>query len=205
MKKYLLSFLALTNLVYGQSIEQLEQYFQQTQSLEADFVQRVGKAEKNKVSSGHMLLKKPQYFLWDYQKPSVQQIAGDGIKVYHYDADLEQMTIHQPEQLIGNVALTLLSSDKPLRQSFFISSTGSAPFLSENAPNSVIYRLSPTVSQSEYKALWVSFQQEQLSKVLIDNGDNLTELSFSQIKRNHQIDHKRFVLNVPKGTDIVGE
>lgn len=205
MKKYLLTFLALCHSAYAQSINDLEQYFQETQTLEADFVQRVGKANKTKQSSGQMALKKPHYFLWDYQKPSVQQIAGDGKKVYHYDADLQQMTIHQPEQLIGNVALTLLSSDKPLRQNFFISTTESAPFLSQNAAGSVIFRLTPTVSQSEYKALWVSFAGKELQKVLIDNGDSFSELSFDNIKRNQPISEKRFVLNVPKGTDIVGE
>ncbi|MBL8252167.1 MAG: outer membrane lipoprotein chaperone LolA, partial [Candidatus Competibacter sp.] len=79
------------------SPSQVQRYFQDLQSLRADFVQRVYDERSRVVqsSSGRMLMQKPGKFRWNYQTPAEQIIVADGDRLWAYDVDLAQVTVRK--------------------------------------------------------------------------------------------------------------
>ena len=64
-------------------LERMKEYFQNIQSAQASFHQTVTdkQGQKTQDVTGTMQLQKPNKFRWDYHKPYVQQIVGDGEKI----------------------------------------------------------------------------------------------------------------------------
>jgi len=62
----------------------MKEYFQNIQSAQASFHQTVTdkQGQKTQDVTGTMQLQKPNKFRWDYHKPYVQQIVGDGEKIW---------------------------------------------------------------------------------------------------------------------------
>jgi outer membrane lipoprotein carrier protein len=85
MKKlFVLAFLFITFNLQAAGLERMKDYFQNTQTAEADLQQTVFDKQGHKTQevTGHMKLQKPSKFRWDYNKPYVQLIVGDGEKVW---------------------------------------------------------------------------------------------------------------------------
>ena len=101
----------------------VQRYFQDLQSLRADFVQRVfdEHARIVRTSSGQMLMQKPSKFRWDYQTPAEQIIVADGERLWAYDVDLAQVTVRKLDTALGSTPLALLSGVTPIEDTFIIS------------------------------------------------------------------------------------
>ena len=89
----------------------VQRYFQDLQSLRADFIQRVFDERSRVVqsSSGQMLMQKPGKFRWDYRTPAEQIIVADGNRLWAYDVDLAQVTVRKLDKALGSTPLALLS------------------------------------------------------------------------------------------------
>ncbi|MEE4295379.1 MAG: outer membrane lipoprotein chaperone LolA, partial [Wenzhouxiangella sp.] len=44
-------------------------------------------------SEGRLFFKAPDRFRWDYETPFPQQLVADGERLWHFDQDLEQVTV----------------------------------------------------------------------------------------------------------------
>ncbi|MDO4643225.1 MAG: outer membrane lipoprotein carrier protein LolA [Cardiobacteriaceae bacterium] len=186
----------------------LDTFMQGTKDLQANFVQTVYSKRGAESSQGKMWIAKPGKFYWDYQKPNAQKIISNGKKVYHYDLDLEQISVRNRDELVGDIAVELLNGDNNMTRNFKINRVvkNLAPArLQKQIGNGVAYRLLPNTHQEEYESLWVVLDGNAIRAVMVDGGNNQTIISFSDMKRNVGIPAKQFEFTPPPGVDIVGK
>ena len=186
----------------------LESFMRGTKDLQASFTQTVYNKRGQETSSGQMWVAKPGKFYWDYQRPNPQKIISNGKKVYHYDIDLEQISVRSRSELVGDVAVELLNGDDNVSRNYKVERTvkNLAPSrLQKYIGSGVSYRLKPKTHQEEYDALWVVLDGNAITAVMIDGGGTQTILTFSDMKRNTGIPAKQFEFTPPPGVDIVGK
>ena len=186
----------------------LDAFMRGTKDLQAGFTQSVYSKRGTESSQGQMWVAKPGKFYWDYQNPHPQKIISNGKKVYHYDIELEQISIRNRNELVGDVAVELLNGDDNISRNFQINRTVQnlvPPRLQKYAANGVAYRLKPKKKQEEYDALWVILDGNSISAVMIDGGSSQTILNFTNMKRNVGIPASQFEFTPPKGVDVVGK
>ncbi|HEU4708283.1 MAG TPA: outer membrane lipoprotein chaperone LolA, partial [Methylophilaceae bacterium] len=115
MKKLFFTLIAMFPLLaQAGGVDQLHAFFEKTQSLRAHFHQTVMDNQGRKVQEvdGTMQLQRPGKFRWDYDKPYVQQIVGDGQKVWLYDPELSQVTVRSVSSALGSSPAALLAGSK---------------------------------------------------------------------------------------------
>ncbi len=197
----LLGLLLMTSAVWG-APSQVKSYFQDLQSLETEFQQSVFDADARllETSSGRMLMQKPGRFRWDYHEPYEQLIVADGDRLWHYDSDLEQVTVRRLNKALNATPLALLSGAAPLEEAFSI----------EKGPKEKgmqWYVLHPHDTQSDFKTLRVAFDQNRDLKAieLEDAFSQRTRLSFQGLQRNVTIDPGLLRFVPPVGVDVVGD
>lgn len=186
----------------------LDTFMKGTKDLQASFTQTVYNKRGEETSKGRMWVAKPGKFYWDYQSPNPQKIISNGKKVYHYDIDLEQISIRGRDELVGDVAVELLNGEDNISRNYNIDRVVknlTPPRLQKWVGNGVTYRLKPKTRQEEYDALWVILDGNSISAVMIDGGSSQTILNFTNMKRNVGIPASQFEFTPPKGVDVVGK
>ena len=179
----------------------VQSYFQDLQSLRADFIQRVFDEQSRIVqtSSGQMLMQKPGRFRWDYQTPAEQIIVADGKRLWAYDVDLAQVTVRQLDTALSSTPLALLSGAAPIEETFTV-----GPVRQQNGVS--WYELTPRQPQSEFRLLRVAFKGDLLvSLELEDHFGQRTQLDFQHLERNPVLDPGLLKFTPPPGVDVVGE
>ena len=107
-------------------IDSLKAFFQNTQSLKAQFHQVVSDNQGRKVQEvdGTVQIQRqadgPGKFRWDYNKPYVQEIVGDGEKVWLFDPELNQVTVRTIGKALGSSPAALLAGSKELEKEFIL-------------------------------------------------------------------------------------
>ena len=179
----------------------VQRYFQELQSLRADFIQRVFD-ERSRVlqtSSGRMLMQKPGKFRWDYHTPAEQIIVADGERLWAYDVDLAQVTVRRLDKALSSTPLALLSGAAPIEETFNVGNVRRQDRLDW-------YELTPKQPQTEFRSLRVAFRGETLiSLELEDNFGQRTRLDFQKLERNPPLDPALLKFTPPPGVDVVGD
>ena len=102
------------------AIESLRTFVQRTHTFKAVFAQTL--LDKNlqivQEASGVMMFERPGKFRWTYDKPYQQLIVGDGVKVWFYDQDLNQVTVRQLDLAIGSSPAALLAGSSTIERNF---------------------------------------------------------------------------------------
>ena len=90
-------------------------------TLSARFEQRLFDEDRNLLdqASGTMLIDRPGRFRFDYEAPP-QLIVGDGARVWIYDPELAQVTVRDLDAALGSTPAVLLTSDRPVEDTFRI-------------------------------------------------------------------------------------
>jgi outer membrane lipoprotein carrier protein len=179
-----------------QSTDTLRAFFAGLETLQADFEQQV--VDENGVlqqgSRGHMWIKRPGRFRWDYEQPYRQQIVADGTRLWSYDEDLEQVTVQEAGKVLTATPAMLLSGEQPLEQVFTL----------EAGTDSI--RLLPKTDDSNITALDLSLKDGALQQIQAqDSFGNTTTFRFSNLERNPPLAGDLFVFVPPAGADVVGD
>lgn len=176
------------------------EFFTGLLTLQADFDQQVldGKRQLLQSSQGHMWIKRPGRFRWDYETPYRQQLVADGERLWSYDEDLEQVTVQPASEVLTATPAVLLSGDKPLESLFSIEET------SATAGEQRV-TLIPKSDDSNITQLHVLFSGKLLTRIEAeDSFGNTTLFSFTRLERNPELDEKLFTFTPPAGADVVG-
>src|SRR3990172_4730217 len=184
----------------GTASQRLDDFFNNTQVLQADFHQTLldGKGKKTKEASGTLVMQRPGKFGWDYQERYKQLIVSDGSKIWIYDRELEQVTVKPIESGLSDTPALLLSGDKPLDQAFVITDLG------ENGGLEWV-ELMPKVSDTSFERVRLGFGKDDLQGMeLVDNFGQTTRLDFTNLKRNPAVEQSLFTFTPPPGVDVIG-
>ena len=126
-----------------------------------------------------------------------RQIA-DGLNIWSYDLDLEQVTVKpQVEALANTPAMLLGGSEDALSQFDF----GGTTVESET----VWVRLEPKDKSSGFERLEMGFTDGKLRKMIFfDHLEQTTYVALNDVKVNEPIDAARFRFDIPENVDVVG-
>lgn len=183
------------------ALSPVQRYFQDLQSLRADFSQRVydDRARVMQSASGRMLMQKPGKFRWDYRAPAEQIIVADGVRLWAYDVGLAQVTVRKLDKALSSTPLALLTGEAPLDETFNVSPAHEAEGLTW-------YDLTPKQAQPEFRLLRVGFKGELLVSLEMEDGfGQRTRLDFQKLERNPPLDPALLKFTPPPGVDVVGD
>ncbi|HHH43051.1 MAG TPA: outer membrane lipoprotein chaperone LolA [Gammaproteobacteria bacterium] len=181
--------------------DRLETYFADLQTFQADFEQSVvdSNGEQVQHSKGKVWIQKPGRFRWDYRTPYRQLIVADGKRLWTWDEDLEQATVKPVDDALSSTPAMLLSGLRPLAEVVQWSEL-------ERNDGRRWYSLSPRQSDSAVEQVRLAFAANQLSVIEVsDSFGNQTRIVFSAVQRNRKLDPGLFRLELPAGTDIIGD
>ena len=169
-------------------------------TLDGRFEQSLIDAEGSIVerTSGTLEIERPTRFRWSYNEPYEQWLVADGLNIWSYDLDLEQVTVKpQAEALANTPALLLGGSENALEQFDFGGTT------IEKITTWV--RLEPKDKNSGFNRVELGFIDAELRRmVFFDNLEQTTLVSLYDVKLNEPIDAERFEFVVPEDVDLVG-
>ena len=169
-------------------------------TLESNFEQSLIDADGEIVdrTSGTLEIERPTRFRWSYSEPYEQWLVADGLNIWSYDLDLEQVTVKpQAEALANTPALLLGGSENALEQFDYGGTT------IEKVTTWV--RLEPKDKSSGFNRVELGFIDEQLRRmVFFDNLEQTTFVALDNVKINEPIDAGRFEFQVPEDVDLVG-
>ena len=182
----------------GNGPERLDAFLDQVRSLRAEFQQSVFDEDARLLdeASGMVYIQRPGRFRWDYSEPYPQEIVGDGEKVWIYDSELEQVTVRPLGDALGDTPVMLLSSDRPVEQSFEVRAI--------DGPDGYEWAgLRPLGDQVSFTEIRLGFDGDTLRVMeLKDAFGQLTRLRFAKVERNPKLAPTLFQFTPPEGADV---
>ena len=182
-------------------LERIKEYFQNIQSASADFHQVVTDKQGHKTQdvTGVMQLQKPNKFRWDYNKPFVQQIIGDGEKIWLFDPELNQVTVRSFTKAAGSSPAALLAGGKEMERSFVIKDA--------SRKGTLEWVLAvPKIGETGFERLFLGFKGDALMEMeLHDSFGNRTAIQFINVVLNPKLSADLFKFTPPRDADVLGE
>lgn len=180
------------------AVDTLREFVSQVKSGRADFTQTVTSADgaRKKTSSGQFEFQRPNRFRFAYTKPFEQTIVADGVKVWIYDADLNQASSRPVAQALGASPATLLVGGD-LDKDFVLKA--------EAPRDGLAWALAtPKVKDGPFQFLRMGFRGKELAAVEItDSFGQRSLLQFSSYQPNVAMDAARFRFTPPAGADVI--
>jgi outer membrane lipoprotein carrier protein len=184
---------------HASGLDSLSQYFERTQTAESTFRQIVLDKEGRKTQevTGKMRLQKPNKFRWDYDKPYVQQIVGDGQKIWIYDPELNQVTVRSFSKAANSTPAALIVGGKDIEKAFILKE-------GSRKDNLDWVIATPKVKDSGFERLYLGFLNDELKIMeLIDSFGNQTRIEFNDLHRNTSISPELFKFIPPHDADVL--
>jgi outer membrane lipoprotein carrier protein len=185
----------------GFAADLIADYFSGLNTFQSSFTQTVtdSNGERLQEAQGRVWMQRPGRFRWDYETPYRQLIVADGEHLWTYDEDLEQATVEPVDEALSSTPAMLLSGFRPLDEVMRWQETGTRD-------GKTWYRLDPRQQDTAVEEVQIAFDAGQLAIIEVRDGfGNHTRIGFSDITRNQSIDPDRFRIQLPPGTDIIGD
>ncbi len=180
------------------AVQRLHRFFDETRNFRADFRQRVFDDEEHLVeeSTGRVDLARPGRFRWVYREPFEQQIVGDGVRIWIYDAELDQVTVSEAASSIGSMPTALLYSDLAIEDSFEVRAL--------DAREDLLWaELLPRGEDSEFTALRIGLGADGMRVLELDDSfDQLIRIDFVGVETNVGFAEDHFGFIPPEGADV---
>jgi outer membrane lipoprotein carrier protein len=150
-------------------------------------------------SSGTIEIQKPGRFRWTYLEPYEQILVADGLNVWSYDVDLEQVTVKAQAEVLASTPALLLGGSQDVLDDFeYIGSF--------EERGTVWVRLRPRSTDNGFTKVELGFDEGKLSRMIFsDNLGQTTLIAFFDLSINESIDAKRFSFSPPDDVDVVGQ
>jgi outer membrane lipoprotein carrier protein len=200
----------------------VEQGYQTLADLQAEFSQKttIAAISRSEKGAGELLLRRGKggsaaQFRFDYRKPA-QQIVSDGKTLWYYVPEAKQVMVSDMTVFFagGNgLAMTYLTGMGQLSKDFVAKSAGRNKQgnyvleLSPKKPSAVLTKLLLTVSAAAVDQFRASGAAQVpfplVTSVVTDAAGNRTEISYSKIRVNRNLDSERFTFKTPAGVAVI--
>jgi outer membrane lipoprotein carrier protein len=178
----------------------LEKYLSGLATWTADFRQTIEDGHGNVLRSaaGRLYLQRPGKFRWDYSEPSEQLVLADGKEIWFYDKDLSQANVRDMDSSLASTPASLLSGNGSVSSQFDISALPRSEGLQW-------FQLIPKHADTDFQVVRIGFDKGELrSMFLADKLNQITQLTFSNSKRNLALAPDLFSFVPPPGVDVIG-
>ncbi|VAW57525.1 hypothetical protein MNBD_GAMMA07-1148 [hydrothermal vent metagenome] len=181
--------------------EILENFISNTKSLSADFEQQLvdQSGAIMQQSKGRLSMMRPGKFRWDYSEPYPQNIISNGMKIWMYDSELEQVSIRRYDQVLASSPVNLLDRNQKLDIEFNVE-------IMPAREGQDWVKLTPKKDGGDFKELIIGLQNNQIKTMrFFDNFEQRTEIKFDHLVINPKFEAAYFEFKAPEGTDVVGD
>ena len=179
-----------------EDIQQLRDLLQPITSLSARFQQQItdGDGYKLQASEGLFQVSQPNRLRWVVETPMPQQIIADGVTLWIYDPDLEQVIIQPFNDDIAATPAILFSGDlDQLDDAYFVTQLAEGRF-----------ELKPEQGGSLFDSMTIVFDGAKPASIaLTDTLGQVTAISFTELELNPMLPGDRFVFEIPSGVDVI--
>jgi outer membrane lipoprotein carrier protein len=179
--------------------DNLNRFFEEFKTLQAEFSQVV--LDENLVpleeSTGRLWISRPGRFRWNYHPPFAQQIVADGVRIWIYDIELEQVTVRDQRSMLEGTPALLLAGEGNLGTDYVIEDLG------QQGPVAWV-SLQPKMRNGGFAEVQLGFQNDTLRLIqLLDHLDQITRIVLSHVEENTHIPVNHFNFTVPVGVDLI--
>jgi len=152
----------------------------------------------SEVSTGTLEIERPRRFRWIYSDPYEQWLVADGLNIWSYDVDLEQVTVKPQAKALSNTPALLLGGAKDALEQF--------RFEGSRAEGDAIWvRMHPIDEGSGFNRVELGFLNGELYRmVFFDNLEQTTLVALYDVLINEPVDADHFDFIVPADADLVG-
>jgi outer membrane lipoprotein carrier protein len=148
-------------------------------------------------SVGVFYMRRPGMFHWAYVEPYSQMIISDGITLWVYDEDLEQVTIRNASRNIEESPAAILGGEIRIEDHYLI-------IEQELADGIQWLELTPRDLESQYDSIRLGLRGNQLAKMeLVDNLGQKNLITFLDTRRNASLNLELFSFTPPEGVDVI--
>jgi outer membrane lipoprotein carrier protein len=179
----------------------LQAFVDSAERYSARFVQQLVDEEGDVLdeSVGEFWLRRPGQFRWHYEPPMERLLVSDGVKIWLYDVELEQVTMRSADGALEQTPAALLVASSLALENYQLS-------IRERSGEFVAVGLIPAQGQSDFEDIVLGLEANRLvSLTLADHFGQKTIISFDNIKLNPPIDLAIFSLDIPPGTDVIDQ
>jgi outer membrane lipoprotein carrier protein len=179
----------------------VEKYLNGLASWSANFEQTIDDGHGNVLRSaaGKLYLQRPGKFRWDYVQPSEQLVLADGKQIWFYDKDLAQANVRDMDTSLASTPASLLSGSASVSTQFNVTAMPPSAGLQW-------FQLVPKHADTDFQLVRIGFNKsgELASMFLADKLNQITQLTFSNSKRNDKFAPDLFSFVPPPGVDVIG-
>lgn len=203
---FLVSCLLCSTIAHAQQEERdagrllVEDFLNNVTTMSGRFEQQLVDASSAVIeeSSGTLDIRRPGQFRWSYKIPYEQMLVADGVNIWSYDVDLEQVTVKGQSDALGSTPAILLGGSSDVLDDFdYIGSFSDR--------GTVWVRLRPKDTESGFNMVELGFTGGDLTRMLFaDNLEQTTLIALLDVRFNEPIDDQRFAFSPPAGVDVVG-
>jgi outer membrane lipoprotein carrier protein len=183
-------------------VDAIQKQYDTTYTFQARFVQKsylkiLGQSQK---AEGSVSIKKPGQMKWDYKAPDRQILVSNDQGLWLYLPDEKQVTKMKVQNIYSsNTPALFLAGRGKLTESFTIGKVTEERglYVAEMIPREKGQNLSKMVLLADKKNYRI------VGSRVYDNLGNKTEMLFSDIRTNPNLDEKLFQFEVPKGVELI--
>jgi outer membrane lipoprotein carrier protein len=179
----------------------VEKYLNGLASWSANFEQTIDDGHGNvlRTAAGKLYLQRPGKFRWDYSQPSEQLVLTDGKQIWFYDKDLAQANVRDMDTSLASTPASLLSGSASVSTQFNVTAMPPSAGLQW-------FQLVPKHADTDFQLVRIGFNKsgELASMFLADKLNQITQLTFSNSKRNDKFAPDLFSFVPPPGVDVIG-
>ncbi len=173
----------------------LVQLLERLDRLHAAFEQSSGQVTQQ---TGTIWVKKPDLFRVETAAPLSQTIVSDGVSLWTFDRDLEQVVISALSPRVEDVPVLLLAG----HAAEFVDSYDVDRFEDEQ---SVHFVLEPRDDQALLGGMAVSFSEQLPVRLMIDNAMSERTVIKLMVQTEADIDDETFGFEIPDGIDVIDD
>ncbi len=180
------------------AVDTLRDFVRDVKSGRSAFSQTVTSTDgaRKKTSSGQFEFLRPGRFRFNYTQPFEQLIVADGVKVWIFDADLNQASSRKLAQALGATPAALLTG---------ASLDGDFVLTPQPAKDGLDWALAtPKAKDGPFQSMRVGFKGRELQAVeIVDSFGQRSLLKFSRFEPNVALDAAHFNYTPPSGADVI--
>ena len=188
-------------------LSDLESFLRQARQGRASFTQVVSAprrdgeaAPRSKTSSGSFEFLRPSRFRFHYLKPFEQLIVADGQTLWLYDADPNQATARQQQQVLGNTPAALIATASDLKGLSGLFTLANAP----DADGQQWVLATPKSRDGQLQSVRLGFRQGQLATLeMLDSFGQRSVMQFGPLDTQSGFKPGHFAFQPPAGADVL--
>jgi outer membrane lipoprotein carrier protein len=190
----------------AQLTQALQLRYDSIKDFSADFVHTYqgGVLRKQVTERGKVVVKKPGKMRWEYQTPEKKLFVSDGVKIYSYVPEDNQVIVSSvPEGDRAGAPVLFLAGKGNLTRDFTAENVDvPAGFPAQTRA----VKLVPKVPQPDYDSLILVVDQPSLTLrgiVTLDTQGGRSSISFANLKENVGTPDKVFAFSIPRGAEVI--